>query len=183
MKLKECGVCPKFYYVNLPLIIIILYINNINRVSMEMEKYQKTGDGDAYFLFSEISISSFFPITHLRFPFNIYAWLHLKHLCLVYPTSYLCVVLHFLIFIISGGYRISLRWERQHTILPNFAQNYMKLREFGVCPKFYQVKLPLIIKVFADQSEMIALPAGQGYHIWRRLAFYQTTDTSVSKPD
>ena len=58
--------------------------------------HRKTGD--ANFLFPEFSISSFFPITHPRFHFNIYAWLHLKHLCmdiyasLVYPTSHLCVV-------------------------------------------------------------------------------------------
>ena len=50
---------------------------------------------------------SFFPITHPRFHFNIYARLHLKHLCvdiyasLVYPTSHLCVVLYFLILIIN----------------------------------------------------------------------------------
>ena len=56
------------------------------------------------FFFSEFSIGSFFPITHPRFHLNTYAWLHLKHLCmdiyasLVYPTSHLCVVLHFLIF-------------------------------------------------------------------------------------
>ena len=31
--------------------------------------------------FSEFSIDSFSPITHPRFHFNIYAWLHLKHLC------------------------------------------------------------------------------------------------------
>ena len=69
---------------------------------MEMEYHWKTGD--ANFLFSEFSIGSFFPITLPRFHFNIYARLHLKHLCvdicasLVYPTSHLCVVLHFLIF-------------------------------------------------------------------------------------
>ena len=72
-------------------------------VLMETEYHQKTGD--ANFLFSEFSIGSFFPITFPRFHFNIYAWLHLKHLCmdiyasLVYPTSHLCVVLHFLIFV------------------------------------------------------------------------------------
>ena len=60
---------------------------------MEMEYHQKTGDEDAYFLFSEFSIGSFFPITHRRFHFNIYVWLH------VYPTSHLCVALHFLIFV------------------------------------------------------------------------------------
>ena len=49
----------------------------------------------------------FSPITHPRFHFNIYAWLHLKHLCvdiyasLVYPTSHLCVVLHFPIFVLG----------------------------------------------------------------------------------
>ena len=69
---------------------------------METEYHQKTGDANC--LFSEFSIGSFFPITHPRFDFNFYAWLHLKHLCmdiyasLVYPTSHLCVVLHFLIF-------------------------------------------------------------------------------------
>ena len=36
-------------------------------------------------------------LTHPRFHFNIYGWLHLKkHLCMVYPTSHL--ILHFLIF-------------------------------------------------------------------------------------
>ena len=65
---------------------------------MEMEYHQKTGDGDAYFLFSELSIGSFFPNTHPKFHFNIYAWLHLKHLCVFYLMSHLCVVLHFLIF-------------------------------------------------------------------------------------
>ena len=66
-----------------------------------MEYHRKTGD--ANFLFSEFSIVSFFPITLPRFHFNMYAWLHLKHLCLdiyaslVFPTSHLCVVLHFLI--------------------------------------------------------------------------------------
>ena len=57
--------------------------------------------GDANFLFSEFSIGSFSPITHPRLHFNIYAWLHLKHLCVdIYAwfTSHLCVVLHFLIF-------------------------------------------------------------------------------------
>ena len=63
-------------------------------VLMEMEYHQKTED--ANFLFSEFSIGSFFPITLPRFHFNIYAWLHLKHLCvdiyasLVYPMSHLC---------------------------------------------------------------------------------------------
>ena len=72
-------------------------------VLMETEYHQKTGD--ANFLFSEFSIGSFFPITFPRFHFNIYAWLHLKHLCmdiyasLVYPLSHLCVFLHFLIFV------------------------------------------------------------------------------------
>ena len=57
------------------------------------------------FSFFEFSIGLFFLITHPRFHFNIYAWLHLKHLCmdiyasLVYPLSHLCVVLHFLIFV------------------------------------------------------------------------------------
>ena len=66
--------------------------------------YQKTGD--ANFLFCEFSIGSFFIITHPRFHFNIYAWIHLKHLCvdiyasLVYPSRHLCVVLHFLIFFV-----------------------------------------------------------------------------------
>ena len=62
--------------------------NIIRKLEMEMH----------IFFFSEFSIGSFFPITHPRFHFNIYAWLHLKHLCVVYPTSHLCVVLHFLIF-------------------------------------------------------------------------------------
>ena len=54
------------------------------------------------FFFSEFSIGSFFNITHPRLHFNIYAWLHLKHLCVdiyVWFTSHLCVVLHFLIFL------------------------------------------------------------------------------------
>ena len=61
----------------------------------------------------EFSVGSVFPITHPRFLFNIYACLCLKLLCvdiyawwpfctskksLGYPTSHLCVVLHFLIF-------------------------------------------------------------------------------------
>ena len=56
-------------------------------------------------IFFEFSIGLFFLITHPRFHFNIYAWLHLKHLCmdiyasLVYHSSHLCVVLHFLIFV------------------------------------------------------------------------------------
>ena len=72
-------------------------------VSKEMQCYRKTTD--ANFLFSKFSIGSFFPITHSRFHFKIYVWLHLKHLCvdiyasLVYHTSHLCVVLHFLIFV------------------------------------------------------------------------------------
>ena len=72
------------------------------RVSTDMEYHWKIGD--ANFLFSEFSIGLFFPVTHPRFHFNIYAWLHLEHLCvdiyasLVYLTSHLCVVLHFLIF-------------------------------------------------------------------------------------
>ena len=55
-----------------------------------------------------------FPLVHFspRFHFNIYAWLHLKHLCVdIYPTSHLCVVLHFLIFHrlekVVVGYQIS----------------------------------------------------------------------------
>ena len=55
------------------------------------------------FLFSEFSIGSFSPITHPRLHFNIYAWLHLIHLCMdIYAwfTSHLCVVFHFLIFIV-----------------------------------------------------------------------------------
>ena len=57
-----------------------------------------------FFVF-EFSIGLFFLITHPRFHFNIYAWLHLKHLCvdiyasLVYSLGHLCVVLHFLIFV------------------------------------------------------------------------------------
>ena len=57
------------------------------------------------FFFFEFSIGLFFLITHPRFHFNIYAWLHLKHLCmdiyasLLYTLSHLCVVLHFLIFV------------------------------------------------------------------------------------
>ena len=72
-------------------------------VLMEVEYHKKTGD--ANFIFFEFSIGSFFPIALPRFHFNIYAWLHLKSLCvdiyasLVYSTSHLCVVLHFLIFV------------------------------------------------------------------------------------
>ena len=53
----------------------------------------------------------------------------------------------------SGGSRISPRrgrqlsgGGRQHTILPNFPKNCMKLKEFGLrggCPKFYYVDPPL----------------------------------------
>ena len=70
------------------------------QVSMEMEYHRKTGD--ANFLFSEFSIGSFFPNTHFRLHFNIYAWLHLQHLCMdIYAwfTSHLCVVIHLLIFL------------------------------------------------------------------------------------
>ena len=75
-------------------------------LGLQFSSHQKTRD--ANFLFSEFSIGSFFLITHPRFHFNIYAWLHLKHLyvdiyaSLVYPSSYLCVVLHFLIFLLSS---------------------------------------------------------------------------------
>ena len=52
----------------------------------------------------------------------------------------------------SGGSRISPRrgrqlpGGRQHTILPNFPKNCMKLKEFGPRgrPKFYYVDPPLI---------------------------------------
>ena len=74
------------------------------RVSMETECHRKTGD--ANFLFCEFSIGSFFPITHPRLHFNIYVWLHLKHLCMdIYAwfTSHLCVVLHYLIFCTIGS--------------------------------------------------------------------------------
>ena len=77
--------------------------------------------GDANFLFFEFSIGSFFLITHPRFHFNIYAWLHLKYLCvdiyasLVYPSSYLCVVLHFLIF---------------YTFIPSFIPNMILVNDF-----------------------------------------------------
>ena len=82
---------------------------------MEMEYHQKTGDGDAYFLFSEFSIGSFFPITHPRFHFNIYAWLHLKHVCVVYLMSHLCVVLHFLIFYNVERFKTfgATKWKRK----------------------------------------------------------------------
>ena len=72
-------------------------------LDLQFSSHQKTGD--ANFLFFEFSIGLFFLITHPRFHFNIYAWLHLKHLCmdiyasLLYPLSHLCVVLHFLIFV------------------------------------------------------------------------------------
>ena len=104
--------------------------------------YQKTRD--ANFLFSEYFIGSFFCITHLRFHFNIYAWLHLKHLCmdiyasLVYPSSHLCVVLHFLIFIhmVFTNFRIcktfrafkitfiKLKENQQLVNTPDFTLNY-----------------------------------------------------------
>ena len=52
--------------------------------------------GDANFLLSEFSIGSFSPITHPRLHFNIYAWLHLKHLCVAtletFMRGHLCVV-------------------------------------------------------------------------------------------
>ena len=35
-----------------------------------------------WFSFPNFSIGSVFPITHLRFCFNIYAWLHIKHSCM-----------------------------------------------------------------------------------------------------
>ena len=35
------------------------------------------------------------------------------------------------------------RGGRQHTILPKFPKNCMKLKEFGRCPKFYYVDPPL----------------------------------------
>ena len=72
-------------------------------LGLQFSSHQKTGD--ANFLFFEFSIGLFFLITHPRFHFNIYAWLHLKHLCmdiyasLHYPFSHLCVLLHFLIFV------------------------------------------------------------------------------------
>ena len=59
--------------------------------------------------------------------------------------------------VISGGSRISSRrgrqlprGGRQHTILPNFPKNCMKLKEFGppgggARPKFYYVDPPLVI--------------------------------------
>ena len=43
--------------------------------------------------------------------------------------------------VISGGSRISPRWGRQHTILPNFPKNCMKLKEFG--PKGARPSRPL----------------------------------------
>ena len=63
------------------------------------------------FFFSEFCIGSFFAITLPRFHFNIYAWLHLKHLCvdiyasLVYPTSHLCVVLQIRLKLQNGETR------------------------------------------------------------------------------
>ena len=50
----------------------------------------------------------------------------------------------------SGGSRISPRRGRQHTILPNFPKNCMKLKEFGppggggARSKFYYVDPPLL---------------------------------------
>ena len=86
--------------------------------SMKMEDHQKTGDGDVYFLFSEFSIGSFFPITHPRFHFNIYAWLHLKHLCVVYLMSHLCVVLHFLIFYNVERFKLLEQQNGKESYLP-----------------------------------------------------------------
>ena len=87
----------KFQITDLP-----MFWSPVFQVLTETEYHWKTRD--ANFLFSKFSIGSFFLITHPRFHFNIYAWLHLRHLCvdiyasLAYPTSHLCVVLHFLIF-------------------------------------------------------------------------------------
>ena len=49
-------------------------LKNGNRISSENWRCK--------FFFSEFSIGSFAPITHPRLHFNIYAWLHLKHLCM-----------------------------------------------------------------------------------------------------
>ena len=50
--------------------------------SMCQQKQNITGKLEMQiFFFSEFSIGSFFPITHPRLHFNIYAWLHLKNLC------------------------------------------------------------------------------------------------------
>ena len=78
----------------------IFKFSPVFQVSTEMEYHWKTGD--ANFFFSRFSIGLFFPITHPRLHFNIYAWLHLKHLCVdiyAWLTCHLCVVLHFLIFV------------------------------------------------------------------------------------
>ena len=95
-----------------------------------MECNQKTSD--ANFRFSEFSIGSFFPITIPRWHFNIYAWLYLKHLCvdiyasLVYPTSHLCVVLHFLLFLtfVGSGQVVKIIGTQ------NFLKNSPKFLEF-----------------------------------------------------
>ena len=89
---------------------------NIDR----MEKFQITDSPKVWvsgFLGvdrNQISASangSFFPVSYPRFHFNIYTWLHLKHLCVVYPTSHLCVVLHFLILITRplGEFKITFK--------------------------------------------------------------------------
>ena len=67
--------------------------NIIRKLEMEMH----------IFFFLNFPTVHFSPITYPRFHFNIYACLHLKHLCVVYPTSHLCVVLHFLIFYVFAG--------------------------------------------------------------------------------
>ena len=58
---------PKFWVFSFPSV-------NGNRISPENWRYK-------FSFFSEFSIGSFFPITHPRLHLNIYAWLHLKNLC------------------------------------------------------------------------------------------------------
>ena len=109
-------------------------------VLMETGYHRKTGD--ANFLFSEFSIGSFFPITLPRFHFNIYVQLHLKHLCvdiyasLVYPTSHLCVVLHFLIFFKD--------WESFHPTHNKFG--YLTFLSLS-CPNFTRHHVPLVYQL------------------------------------
>ena len=49
---------------------------------------------------------------------------------------------------------------RQHTILPNFPKNCMKLKEFGPSggggrPKFYYVDPPLVTLTFKEVTSLI----------------------------
>ena len=88
------------------------------------------------------------------------------------PTDHQSATITILILLIeliqySGGSRISLRrgrqlprGGRQHTILPNFPKNCMKLKEFGppgggARPKFYYVDPPLQYKIGKTLSDNV----------------------------